>query len=1106
MEYIATFDDTLELSLIYEDENILEMTLEETVNPGDDFELGAAPSSLLEVSLIDADEGIIFEQEVIKPYVGLVLENTIEYVPLGVFVVDDIKKEKRTIKLVCFDNMIKLEKPYFSELTYPAPISAVAQEICTKAGVTLATTLPDVQIGDLSGYTLREAIGFIAAFMGGFARFNRDGQLEITSYADSGVTITADNYASLDTAERAYSIGRLTCYAGEDANGNPIVLTAGATGHEVIFECPIMTQEQLDSIYSSLSQISYMPFNMEWQGNPALVAGDKITIIDAKGNVYSTLLMRQKITYKGSVKATAEAVGKTEQAQEFRTTGTLTKKMERYVAEQALIKQILADKASIGELEAVEAKIDNLVVDTARIQDLAVTTAKIADAAVTNAKIANAAIDSAKIQDASITTAKIQDGAITNAKIGTAAIDTANIKDGAITSAKIGNAQIKTAHIEDLAVTTTKIADAAITAAKIGNAQITGAKIANATIETANIKDGAITNAKIANGTIDNAKIADASISTAKIQTGAITTALIAQGAVGTAQIADGSITDAKIVSLNASKINAGTINTGQVTIQGANGKLKISNNRLQVFDNQPTPVERVSIGDVNNDGTVYGIRVRGADGQTVLYDHNGVYTEGITDGAITNPKIADDAVDSRVIAANSILAEHIVAGAITGDKIAARTITANNIATNTITAASGVIADAAITTAKIADGAVTNAKIADATITGAKIANATIDTANIKDGAITTAKIGDLQVTNAKIANGAVDNAKIANLDASKITSGYISAARIAAGSITGDKIAASTITADKLNVSSLSAISANLGTVTAGTLQGVNVIGGTIKTAETGTRLELTGNVLRGYSNSTLKVQLTGEFMEFWDAGNTIGRIRAWTDTVNQRGILEINTVLGEDININTTFNDFQKASITLVGTKYTDGQSGIPMSYPYIVLESFNNDPYLGLVGNSQFFIEPGRIRYTGDNASFWCNFQIDGALDVAGDVYVNGVVSVDNIKGYTNSEVIKLGTTGPSVDTSGGSARWKRSNLDYISQSDTSFNVYFGGSVRFRVTSSGNADVFGNTICLRNARTPASATATGNAGDICWDSNYIYVCVATNRWKRVALSSW
>ena len=38
------------------------------------------------------------------------------------------------------------------------------------------------------------------------------------------------------------------------------------------------------------------------------------------------------------------------------------------------------------------------------------------------------------------------------------------------------------------------------------------------------------------------------------------------------------------------------------------------------------------------------------------------------------------------------------------------------------------------------------------------------------------------------------------------------------------------------------------------------------------------------------------------------------------------------------------------------------------------------------------------------------------------------------------------------------------------------------------------------------TPASATAAGTAGEIAWDASYIYVCTATNTWKRAALSTW
>ena len=32
------------------------------------------------------------------------------------------------------------------------------------------------------------------------------------------------------------------------------------------------------------------------------------------------------------------------------------------------------------------------------------------------------------------------------------------------------------------------------------------------------------------------------------------------------------------------------------------------------------------------------------------------------------------------------------------------------------------------------------------------------------------------------------------------------------------------------------------------------------------------------------------------------------------------------------------------------------------------------------------------------------------------------------------------------------------------------------------------------------------ALGVDGDVCWDSSYLYVCVAASSWKRVALSTF
>ena len=43
-----------------------------------------------------------------------------------------------------------------------------------------------------------------------------------------------------------------------------------------------------------------------------------------------------------------------------------------------------------------------------------------------------------------------------------------------------------------------------------------------------------------------------------------------------------------------------------------------------------------------------------------------------------------------------------------------------------------------------------------------------------------------------------------------------------------------------------------------------------------------------------------------------------------------------------------------------------------------------------------------------------------------------------------------------------------------------------------------------VALGNA--PSTASSTGSAGDIRYDSGYVYVCVATDTWKRAALTTW
>ena len=105
-------------------------------------------------------------------------------------------------------------------------------------------------------------------------------------------------------------------------------------------------------------------------------------------------------------------------------------------------------------------------------------------------------------------------------------------------------------------------------------------------------------------------------------------------------------------------------------------------------------------------------------------------------------------------------------------------------------------------------------------------------------------------------------------------------------------------------------------------------------------------------------------------------------------------------------------------------------------------------------------------------------------------------------------------------SAGSTRWAASSTATAESggnvgSDFSLDAYTdAGGFNFTaltISRSGGNATFYNLVTAPQLRVslsnaPASATATGSAGNIRWDANYIYVCTATDTWKRVAIATW
>ncbi|MDH2460264.1 hypothetical protein QDR06_01685 [Clostridium perfringens] len=528
----------------YSGNQIYEMNLEESVNPSDSFSIGSICSNSFDIKLINT--GDIFDNAIVKPYVGLYIGDDIEYIPLGVFTVIKTSVKGKFINLECVDNMLGLEKVYFSDLSYPADINDIAKEICKKAGVNLASKLPNYRVNKIEGYSLREAIGFIASLCGSFARFNRIGDLEIRGYEVVKQEMTPHNLFKLDIEANECIIKKVIAKKGEEE-----LSTGTDDGNKIVFNNPIITKEILSDIYTKYNGFKYIPYTAKWKGNPAIMAGDILNLTDLNGNKYNALIMEQKFTYKNGISSEVKAKGKTRQDSSFDSKGSVAQSMERYSIEQANIKKALIDKASINDLTAVDAKIQRLYTDdlTAIRADIVTLNSQKANIVELNsikADLQQAIIGKANITDLNAAVGKInvlesKTASIENAlnknltaeNIATGAITAGSgiIAEGAIGDAEISSLSVNKLKVGDITTSKHRIVSADGTIEIVGNQILINRNNVNRVIlgeyrktdsttdygllirgkdgKTIMLDSDGVHNAGITNGAIDNNKVAD---------------------------------------------------------------------------------------------------------------------------------------------------------------------------------------------------------------------------------------------------------------------------------------------------------------------------------------------------------------------------------------------------------------------------------------------------------------------------------------------------------------------------------------------------------------------------------------------------------------------
>lgn len=363
----------------------------EATQSGEDFTIGEAIASNIQFTIVNKPEynDIQFIGATIYCNIGLLVREAIdahflqpsqpskmlyfddvwEFVPLGVFHIDEVNRQRNTIEIKAIDNMIKFERPYsLSQLTYPATLYQIYLNACNICGVPAETTsFPNMNYtvqerpeGDL---TCRDIISYVAQLAGCFAKINRNGALELKWYQDTDVEIGPINRFSFKPSDDIIQITGVM-YETEDA-----VYLAGTDEYVInISENPLVSEDYsalLNTIYNNIKDTIFIPYSCEWQGNPAIEAGDKIVHIDRDDKVYNTIVTKSTFKFRG--KSTLEAAGTPQIAkgykgtvEKFKSTANKQITQAKNIAEEA--KETVEEvEEQISLLEQARTNVNNLM-------------------------------------------------------------------------------------------------------------------------------------------------------------------------------------------------------------------------------------------------------------------------------------------------------------------------------------------------------------------------------------------------------------------------------------------------------------------------------------------------------------------------------------------------------------------------------------------------------------------------------------------------------------------------------------------------------------------------------------------------------------------------
>jgi len=348
-------------SVEYTGDFVKSFDIDESIASGDELSIGSVAATKLTVVIRANSSLVVSSNAKIEPFIRLKSGvNVTEWMPVCTYYVDNRKFLNNTWTFECYDSLMLTNQTYVSTLTYPANMTDVFDEIIGILGLVAdsSVVINPAYIVNINNedMTMHDKLSYIAISHGANVYLAKDNKVHFAKLGASiyNESIGTHEYTKARVTNSPKTFTKIICTYNDD---NDVYESGtGSPAETMLVYNPYADQAMVDSILSGITGTTYTPMSIDWRGRPYLDVGDSVTIPLIEGGSFTSILLRNSISFKGGYFVNSEAPAKSEQKSEFNFSGNLTSTIKRSLS--GVVKQdVTYYGVAIGKLYGI--KIDS---------------------------------------------------------------------------------------------------------------------------------------------------------------------------------------------------------------------------------------------------------------------------------------------------------------------------------------------------------------------------------------------------------------------------------------------------------------------------------------------------------------------------------------------------------------------------------------------------------------------------------------------------------------------------------------------------------------------------------------------------------------------------